>query len=116
MLIFLSLQIFAAHCDDLYSWRLKRAFSSVNVLPIATALPNRNNHRLLMISPYPYSSARVCASGANSFPRRKPITFTINTTKHEWSQGAALQSFELAARAGFRSCPLTAACAMYVRF
>lgn len=48
--------------------------------------------------------------------RRKPITLTFNTMKREWRQGAALQSFERAARAGFRSCLLIGDCAMYVRF
>ena len=47
MVIFLFLQILAAHFDDIHAGRLKHAFSSVNVLAIATALPYRNNHRLL---------------------------------------------------------------------
>jgi len=85
MFIFLSLQILAAHFDDLQAGRL-------------------------------YSSARVCAGESNGSPRRNPITLTFNSMKSEWRQGAALQSFERAAGAGFRSCPLTAACAMYARF
>jgi tRNA(Phe) wybutosine-synthesizing methylase Tyw3 len=36
--------------------------------------------------------------------------------KREWRQGAALQSFEWAARAGFRSGLLIGDCAMHVRF
>jgi len=47
MLIFLFLQVLAAHFDDIHAGRHKRAFSSANVLAIATALPYRNNHRLL---------------------------------------------------------------------
>jgi hypothetical protein len=116
MFIFLSLQILAAHFDDLQAGRLNHSFFSVNVLATATALPYRSNHRLLMISPYRYSSARVCAGESNGSPRRNPISLTFNSMKGEWRQGAALQSFERVAGAGYRSCPLTAACAKYVRF
>jgi hypothetical protein len=75
MLIFLFLQILAAHFDELHAGRLKHAFSSVSVLAIATALPYRENHRLLMISPYRFirlrgfvRASRTAVLAANQLP------------------------------------------------
>jgi hypothetical protein len=75
------LQILVAHFDNLRAGGLKHALSFVDLLGEATALPDCSNRRLLMVSPYRYSSARVCAGESNGFPRRKPITLTFNTMK-----------------------------------
>jgi len=75
------LRILVAHFDDLRAGALKHALSFVDLLGEATALPDCSNHRLLMISPYRYSSARIRAGKSNGFPRRKPITLTFNPMK-----------------------------------
>jgi hypothetical protein len=61
------LQILVAHFDDLRAGALKHALSFVDLLDEATALPDCWNHRLSIISPYRYSSARVRAGESNGF-------------------------------------------------